>query len=508
MKKLIFLSVILLSCSLSVISQNIDDALRYSEQIQSGTGRFNSMAGAFAALGGDLSTLSQNPAGIGVYRSSEFSFTPIMYSGKSISYFKSNNTEDENFKFNASQLGVVYSFSSSNRERGLVSLNFGYSMNMMNNYDQSAIIRGIGNNSSMSDYWANVASNGYPGGGGYYSDELAENVPDTYLAWSTYLIDTASNLRTTYGSAFSNYGGEASVYGQTIKRLISNSGYSRENDFSIGANISDKLYLGATFGFANFEYRSTYQHSESVPAELGLSSLLSSFNYTLTYSNTASGFNFKLGAIYRPVESLRLAFAYHTPTNYRVDAYVSDNMSTYFTGVTDRRDKTSYSISNTASVFEYRLKTPSRALFGLAYQIANLGMVSVDYELVDYGRAKFYETGDGYDYTDHNYDVRNYLGTANNIRAGAEIRVSNLYFRGGYAYYGSPWIDGDYNSGKSKNLIATGLGFRSGSFMIDFSYSLLIAPQTYILYNAPAETAIADIDNTTNSFALTLGYRF
>ena len=44
--------------------------------------------------------------------------------------------------------------------------------------------------------------------------------------------------------------------------------------------------------------------------------------------------------------------------------------------------------------------------------------------------------------------------------------------------------------------------------MIDFSYSLLIAPQTYKLYNAPAETAIADIDNTTNSFALTLGYRF
>ncbi len=33
------------------------------------------MGGAFGALGGDLSTLSQNPAGIGVYRSNELGFT-------------------------------------------------------------------------------------------------------------------------------------------------------------------------------------------------------------------------------------------------------------------------------------------------------------------------------------------------------------------------------------------------------------------------------------------------
>ena len=508
MKKLIFVSVILLSVTVSAISQNIDDALRYSEQIQNGTARFNSMAGAFTALGGDLSTLSQNPAGLGVYRSSEFTFTPVLYNSKSMSYFKNNNTENERFNFNISQLGIVSSLSFSNKENGLVALNFGYSMNMTNNYDQAAIIKGIGNNSSMADYWADVASNGYTEGGGYYSDELASNVPDTYLAWNSYLIDTVSNLYTTYGSAFSNYGGEDPVYGQTIKRAISNSGYSRENAFSVGANISNKLYLGATLGFANFEYSSNYQHSETVPAEIGLSSLLSSFNYTLTYSNTANGFNFKFGAIYKPIESLRLAFAYHTPTIYRVEEFVSDNMSTYFTGVTSRRSENSYSVSNTTSMYEYRLKTPSRTMFGAAYQIANIGMISVDYEFIDYGGAKFSETGDGYDYTGHNTDIRNYLGTASNVRVGAEFRVSNLYFRGGYAHYGSPWEAGDYNSGNSKNLISGGIGLRTGRFMIDFGYSSLFAPQTYILYNAPTETAIADIDNTTNNFSLTFGYRF
>ena len=41
-----------------------------------GTARFMSMGGAFTALGGDISTLSQNPAGIGVFRASEMSVTP------------------------------------------------------------------------------------------------------------------------------------------------------------------------------------------------------------------------------------------------------------------------------------------------------------------------------------------------------------------------------------------------------------------------------------------------
>ena len=40
-----------------------------------GTARFMSMGGAFTALGGDLSTLTQNPAGIGVYRRSEIGAT-------------------------------------------------------------------------------------------------------------------------------------------------------------------------------------------------------------------------------------------------------------------------------------------------------------------------------------------------------------------------------------------------------------------------------------------------
>jgi hypothetical protein len=39
------------------------------------------MAGAFGSLGGDFASVSQNPAGLGVYRSSEFTITPEYYYG-------------------------------------------------------------------------------------------------------------------------------------------------------------------------------------------------------------------------------------------------------------------------------------------------------------------------------------------------------------------------------------------------------------------------------------------
>src|SRR5215204_5430306 len=56
-------------------SQNEVDALRYSQVMTGSTARSLSMGGAFGALGADFSSLSTNPAGLGVYRKSEFTFS-------------------------------------------------------------------------------------------------------------------------------------------------------------------------------------------------------------------------------------------------------------------------------------------------------------------------------------------------------------------------------------------------------------------------------------------------
>ena len=75
MKNLVLL-IALLSCSVTLTAQNEFDALRYSNLDFYGEARFNAMGGSFGALGANMSALSINPGGLGVYKSSDFSFTP------------------------------------------------------------------------------------------------------------------------------------------------------------------------------------------------------------------------------------------------------------------------------------------------------------------------------------------------------------------------------------------------------------------------------------------------
>ena len=119
------LLIIFLALSLTVLSnaQTVDDAIRYSQVFYSGTARFTSMGGAFTALGGDFSTLSQNPAGIGVFRSSGISVTPQLYHINTIANFKANSREDYLYDFNLSQVGFVANLINNSSGTGLMALN-------------------------------------------------------------------------------------------------------------------------------------------------------------------------------------------------------------------------------------------------------------------------------------------------------------------------------------------------------------------------------------------------
>ena len=137
-----------------LFGQNVDDALRYSQVFYGGTARFMSMGGAFTALGGDLSSLSQNPAGIGVFRASEMSVTPQLNYINSEAGFHGNTSSDYLYNFNLGQAGFVSNIVSNKVSTGLIKFNFGYSFNKTNNLYQSTLIQGVNNTSSMADYWA------------------------------------------------------------------------------------------------------------------------------------------------------------------------------------------------------------------------------------------------------------------------------------------------------------------------------------------------------------------
>ena len=71
----IILVVFFCISTLSLMSQNISDALNYTNNNIDGSARFSAMGGAFGALGGEISSISLNPAGSAIFNNSYFSLS-------------------------------------------------------------------------------------------------------------------------------------------------------------------------------------------------------------------------------------------------------------------------------------------------------------------------------------------------------------------------------------------------------------------------------------------------
>jgi hypothetical protein len=480
-----------------IFAQNVEDALRYSQVFYGGTARFMSMGGAFTALGGDISSLSQNPAGLGVFRSSELTISPQLFHIKSSAGFN-GVTSDYLYNFNLSQAGFVSNITSNNNESGLIALNFGYSFNKTNNLNQSIRVQGVNNTSSMADYWAGISS-------GYYKDELGDNVPDARLAYDAWIIDTLSGSNTEYGTVFSNYGDNTpSVYGQNMRRIISYEGYTGEHALSIGGNYSNKIFFGATLGISQLRFTSHFEHLEST--EIPLASAFKNFTYTDHFEDKGTGYSLKIGAIIKPIDALRIGLAFHSPTIYHISEYFYEDITSNFT------DGARYEYNNTPMVFRYALTTPFRVLAGAAVQIKKIALLSADYEFVDYSTAKFSETGDGYDFSEKNLIIKNSLKPTSNIRLGGELRLNKLYLRSGYGYYGKSVRAGEENENLNYHSLSFGAGFREQNLSIDFAYTNYKYSQKSVLYpldNSFTNTSVDyNLSTSKNMFTVTLGYKF
>ncbi|MEA1885596.1 MAG: hypothetical protein U9N72_00080 [Bacteroidota bacterium] len=471
--------------------QTIDEALWYSQLFYGGTARFQAMGGAFTALGGDLSVLSQNPAGLAVNRSMELVLSPQMYYNKSISKYNGAESSEYAYQFNLNQGGFVFPLVSKDNADGLSGLNVGYSFNRTNNFNLNTVIRGVNNNSSMADYWADVAS------GIYYAD--LDGAPGA--AFEVWIIDTVTGSGGyEYATTFSQYGENTnSTYGQHLRRVINREGHAAEHAFSVSANFGHKLYVGATLGINKIDSYSTYEHSESDDDNLIFD--FNNFSYRDVVEATGTGYAFKLGVIVRPIDMVRLGFAFHSPTVYRLDEYYYDDIRSEF----DNSDY--YTWENEPFRFSYTLTTPLRAMAGAAVQLGKSGMLSADYEFVDYRMARFSKASDDYDYYYENEGIKDVYDVAHNLRFGGEFRMNTVYLRGGYALYGSPFVKGEDNDDNFHSVYSAGIGIRQRNFSFDVSYALRSNEQMYFMYNHPAVNP-AEITYNRHLVTATLGFKF
>jgi len=489
LNQLIATTVVLFLMASSVLAQGQLDALRYSQYDVVGTARYSAMGGAFGALGGDMASMSVNPAGIGVFTLSTGSVSLGVLSAATDATYLGNLSSDSKMNANISNAGFVARF---RRKRGedkqwaWKSFQLGISYNRTANFQRRTSIVGVSTNSSIVDGWVNQLNND----GINYADIPTELVPgaefsNAYMGWGTFLIDTMP------GSVNSYMRNVAPFYGQTQQVRETTKGSMGEIALSFGGNFGNSLYIGTTIGIPrlNYEMERTYTESDSQDSI----SNFGSFTKTDYLKATGNGLNIKFGMIYRPAKWLRLGAAFHSPTWYDIDEQFTSTTTSNLEGLGQ------YTLSTLDGAFGYRLQTPFRAIGSLAFVVGKFGLISADYEYVNYSLAKLQSRG--YSFDAENADVKNQLHWAGNIRVGTEWRISAFSIRGGFAINGDPY-SGKYNFDNTRYSL--GVGYRLKRFFVDLTYNLHRQVDAYQVY----ETNFAETATLNHSVITTVGFRF
>jgi hypothetical protein len=466
-------------------AQSDADALRFSQTSISGTARFTSMGGAFGALGGDFSSLADNPAGIGIYRKSEFTFSPSLYFANTTSDFLGNSLSENRFNFNIPNIGFVYTKTMNDDKEGWKSWNFGIGMNRMNNFQTQSYFEGFNPNNSLLDDFLEKANAHLDSGN---LDPFYEQ-----LAVDAQLIYDTTN------DGINNYRKDPQQGILQRRSSITQGGIS-ETDISFGGNYNNLVYLGATVGISSLRYI-----DESIYEEVdinGTTPYLNQYSFEQDVYTHGIGINFKVGLIVRPADWIRIGGAFHTPTSYSMhDDYNSIIRSDLTFG--------QFTALSPAGTFDYDLTTPYRAIGSLGFILGKTGLIGMDYEYVDYSGARF--SGPGASFSPVNDAVRTKYTSASNVRIGAEWRYDNLSFRAGYAMYGTPFNAGQNVPGadQSKTSITGGIGLRDKNYFLDLGYAYSQSTEYLQQYSLLTQDVPGSKNKVeTNNFVLTFGVKF
>ena len=485
------LIVLFFATTFTATAQNEVDALRYSQITYGGTARFNSMGGAFGALGGDLSVTSTNPAGIAIYRGSEFTFTPAVFTQTTKSTHYGNTLEDSKLNINLGSIGVVFTDMKDEGFSNWEGTHFAITYNKHNNFNNRLNIGGVNPSSSLLDHYAGQINGLNP------AEVENADLFGSSLAWNTFLLNPIDTFdTTTYKGIVPNGGAEQ-------RKNIVQSGGIGEFDISIGGNYNNKFYIGGTLGFPTVNYREESTYTET-DVEDSIA-YFKSYDLEQRLHTTGSGFNFKLGVIIRPVDWLRVGGAVHTPTYWKLHDDYSSSITAEFDSVPiyATTNSKNFGSASPQGEYDYRLYTPWRLIGSLAVIIQKKGLISADYELLDYSSARLRGVFFGFD--DQNAAIDKNYTYASNIKIGTEWRFQPFSIRGGYALYGSPFKSG-LNDGTRENY-SLGFGIRDNGFFIDFAYVYSQVSQDYFLYSGELTEATLT-ESESHTIQTTLGFRF
>ncbi|MCD6346813.1 MAG: hypothetical protein J7L96_05265 [Bacteroidales bacterium] len=475
MKK-ILIAIVALCLTLMLPAQNEQDALRLSQVLYGGSARSLAMGGAMGAFGADFGAIEINPASSAMFQHREFGFTPGFNTTSTQASFLGEKSKDASYSLTMDHFGFVIPLNSRTSENGIKGLTFSFGYNKLRDYGQRIMMQGTNGQSSLVDefvYTANKYDSWDP-----YTDQLA---------WETWLIDYDS-VAGTYYSDFDNSG-----YGQKQRRTVSTRGKLGELVFNVGANLSDRVYVGGSLGIQKYDYKETWVHTELDPDDI--IDYFEGFTYRNNLSTKGTGYNVQFGFIARPIKWIRVGGSIKTPTFFKLNDTFTSSMET------DLADGETTHEYEASGEYKYQINTPFRATGSIVFQAGKRGTVSVDYEYVDYSSARL--RADDYDFYDENQAVSTRYRAASNIRAGGEYVLGPIFLRAGYALYGSPYISGEANDKMFYSAVSGGLGFRTSKYMLDFAIINTNWQQDYFLYGDNK----ASLTSNSLRFVVSLAFR-
>ena len=453
MKK-VFLIIAILAPML-MWAQTESDMLDFSTVYYQGTAKSAAMGNAMGAVGSDFSSIAINPAGLGLFRKSTFTFSPEFYALSTDSKYMGSNGFDRNFKLQNNNIGLTWT--QDINDGALTNVSFALGINRLNNYAFNSFATGDNMNTSLidaylSEIYLNDITNDY---------DLEDYSPNNiFPLWNTYLLDFEDD-----GSCSSPVpqGRLNQQYG------VNKRGSAKEFTFASGFNFNEKFFLGVALDIPYFDRKVTTEYKER---NLSSGDEFKSWSQSEYVTNSGVGLNAKIGAIVYPAKWVRLGFSFHTPSLYKVtDSWYTETRSVF--------SDDSYSHESPTGSYDYTVTTPYRLNASAAFIFGNFGMLTGDWEYVDYSkmRASSYD----YDYSTLNDYIHELYKATSNIRIGTEWRWQTLAFRAGYAIYGSPY--GFNKEDLRTTSYSCGFGYTYHRFTIDAAYVLSQRKNSYDLYS-------------------------
>ncbi len=513
-----------------------------------GTARATGMGGAFVSLGADLTSMSLNPAGLGMYRSSEFSITPLVALSRAATPGTESWAGNNKNRFAMANAGIALNVYQ-NASNALTSVTVGFGMNRIADFNtrysystESRYDAAAGRSvPSIADLFAAQLrqSNVYP-------DRKSESDPNGLLDYrNPYFwpaVEAYKSAMIYVNPATGQWERDAIGADASVLRSVDVQQQGSINEFAIsaGANINNIVYVGATLGIQSVYKRSDVVYGEDYgyfdssdglardefgavrPAQLEYADL---WQRTVV---EGSGVNFKLGVVVRPVEGLRLGMAFHTPTYYSLERSYRSGMD-YLLLSNEGGESVAGRAESPVQYDEggdnWEFVSPSRLMFGASYTFGKTAILSVDYERDWYNGMRVKNIPRGADFSEEDYkaDFKENFCATNAVRAGLEIRpLPILALRAGGGYTSSLLQDQslayEVPQTTESYYFTAGAGVNvSRSVTIDVAYQHLTEKQSqYMLFYAfdkasgdfASSSGLFDTSLTRHFLLLTLGVRF